>query len=114
MENVSASSKFSIETLTEGIKPMNIDKKEFEHREDSIVLANFGIFFRLSELRTNSSKFFCGEFSSISVKFSIGVLREEVKPVVIEKFEFEDQGKWILLTSSGTFGLSKIRVTEQT
>ena len=40
MESVSASSVLLIKTLTEGVKPMNIENKEIEYqRRDSILLA---------------------------------------------------------------------------
>ena len=54
-------SKFLIETLMEGIKPMNIEKKEFEFREDSKLLAYFEIFFTLSQLWTKCRSSFAAK-----------------------------------------------------
>ena len=42
-----------IEDFMERIKTINTEKKEFRGREDSITLALFGIFFRLSGFCTN-------------------------------------------------------------
>ena len=39
MKNISASSKLPIEILTKGNKPMKIEKKQFQYREDLILLA---------------------------------------------------------------------------
>ena len=49
MTEVPASFKLSIETLMEGIKPMIIEEKQFEFREDSKLLAYFGIFLTQSD-----------------------------------------------------------------
>ena len=53
--------------------------------------------------------YFCNNFCSQKVKLSIQTLREEIKPVVSENFEFEYRDKTILLASFGISGLSKIR-----
>ena len=77
---------------------MNIEKKENEHREDSILIAHFRIIFRLSEIKTNAWKeLFWNVISSTSVKLSIKILSEEIKQVLWEKFEFEDRDKSIAL-----------------
>ena len=52
------------------------------------------------------------EFST-NVKLSVETLREEIKPVVTEKFEFEFRNESILLSFSGIIGLSTFRPTEQ-
>ena len=38
-----------MDTLMKGIKPMNAEKKQFEDRKNSKLLAQFGDFFRLSD-----------------------------------------------------------------
>ena len=53
-KNVSASPQLSIRTLTEGIKPMIFEKKESKYREDSILIRQFGISFRILEIRNEA------------------------------------------------------------
>ena len=50
---VSASVEFLIETVMEGIKPVSIHIKQSGYREDSILIAQFGIFFRLKMFPTD-------------------------------------------------------------
>ena len=51
-KNTSASSKFSSETLKEGIKPKNIEMKAFGYRENSVLIAQFGVLFRHYEIKS--------------------------------------------------------------
>ena len=53
-ENMLASFTLSIENLTEGIRPYNIEKIEIEDRVDSKLITHLGIFFTPSEVQTKS------------------------------------------------------------
>ena len=55
-KNTTEGSRCSIQTLTEEIKPMIIEKKELEYREDSLSGALLGNVFRLSETKTQARK----------------------------------------------------------
>ena len=89
MKNVSASSKLSIETSTEGIKPMKIKKKkQVDYRKVSVLVA-------LRNLLLNSGaslgiSFFWSEFAFRNLVLSVDTFREEIKPVGSSEFEFED------------------------
>ena len=106
MKRVFVGSKFSIENLVQRIKPMNIEKiQSYSHVLESSGYQNFE-----PNLRINN---FWTEFSSTNVKILIEILREEIKPVVGEKFEFQDRDKSIFLAFSGIFWQSKFWTTEQ-
>ena len=58
--------------------------------------------------------YFWSEFCSATVKLSIETLTEETKPVVGDKFEFEDRNESIVLAPFGIFGQSEFRPKEET
>ena len=71
----------------ERIKPITTEKEAFEYQEGSIIIAYFGMLFRLSEIRKKARKHW-SEFFPTNKKLSIEILREDIKPAASEKFEF--------------------------
>ena len=57
MEHCYKNLRFTVETLMDGIKPMNTEKEKFEYRKGSISIAHsFGKPSRLSEAKTKAQK----------------------------------------------------------
>ena len=113
-EKVSASSEFSIETLTEIVLTIQIEENEFEFREESKLSTHLGLFFVLSDSEPNLwVNAFWHKFYPTNVKVQIETFREEIKLVVSGKFEIENRDKLTLLASFGIFGISKFPSTEQ-
>ena len=75
---------------------MNSEKKEFEYREDSLLLALFRIVFRLSKIKCKAwNEIF--EANLFSWEVSELEFEGKIKPAAVWKFGFEDRDKWILL-----------------
>ena len=80
--------KLTIETFMNGIRPVVTEKEQFESGDESILIAHFW-FLAVPEFQSkNGTALFLIEFSSVSVRYSIETLMEEIKPLNM-KNEFE-------------------------
>ena len=107
------STRFLIESLMEGIKLTNTVEKEFKYREVSKIIAHVWLISDYQKSESSAEKKFLFRSNcSAEIEFLIGSLKEKIKPVAIETFEFEKRDESMLLAFFGTFGLSKFPPTE--